>query len=131
VIIMENAQEHSLAMAVGELKGSFNTLAAMLQAQNESSSSYRKEQEARTEVSRTEFMRIFEGIRTDNKGTADLLAAHEKALGNFADWKQTAEPRVNTLWDKSNNQNGIIATIGALGTIIGGGIVAVMEYFHR
>lgn len=121
----------NLAMAIGELKGAVSGLVTMLKDQNDAAAK-----------NRSEFMEIFKGIRADNKEQADMLAQHMKedsvmysTVVQLATWRKDAEDRmdasekkIDTLWDTNNNQKGFIAAIGLIGSIIGGGIVASIEY---
>jgi hypothetical protein len=116
----------SLQLAVGELKGAVTGLATMLADQNKTSSDFRKE-----------MMDVFKGMRADYKEQAALLTQHiredneiKSIVAEHAAWKRDAEAKVEQMWDRNNSQRGFIAAIGLIGSMIGGGIVAGVEYFR-
>src|ERR1700722_1424816 len=104
---MPDNPPETVALALGELKGTVNGLVRTLEDQNKTAA-----------VSREEFMEIFKGIRADSKEQAVLLQSHIKednlhhsALLELMTWKKDAELKVDSLWDfRQQNQGFLSAT---------------------
>jgi hypothetical protein len=115
------------SLALGTLIGTMNGLAETLKEQNRTAAENRKE-----------FIAIFEGIRSDNKANNDALQSHIKedliyhaAMNEFVTWKLETKPKVDVLWDGKNQQKGALFATGSISGIIGGAIVAAIEYFRH
>jgi hypothetical protein len=126
------------ALALGKLIGTVDSLVRTLDEQNKSSAKYREEQNIAAAKSRDEFMEVFKGIRSDSKEQAKLLQDHMKedsdnhnSLVEVMTWKKDAEPKVDNLWDNQNRQNGVMVACGIMGSVVGGAIVASIEFFKK
>lgn len=115
------------ALALGKLIGTVDGLARTLIEQNNVASK-----------SRDEFMRVFEGIRSDSKEMGTKIDGHMKddsivhnVVLELANWKKDAAPKVDTLWDNKNTQKGAWWASTGIGTILGGFIVAIYEWAKR
>lgn len=123
----DDAQNSTLALAVGNLTGTVAGLQRTLEEQNKSAA-----------ASRLEVMGIFNGIREDNKEQSEYLKKHieEDAKVNMAvvelmTWKKDAAEKVDVLWDKSSRQTGAMGTMGIVGSVVGGAFVAIVEYLKK
>lgn len=117
----------STALALGTLIGTVNGLVQTLKDQNSASAKNREE-----------FLDIFKGIRQDNKDNNEALQKHIQedliyhgAMNEFSLWKKDAEPKVDDLWDRQNRQKGAIIASTSIGGLIGGAIVATIEWAKR
>lgn len=117
----------STALAIGKLMGTVESLVATLKQQNDTAA-----------ISRKEFMDMFQGIRDDNASQLKIMQEHfEEDRRHFqktADletWKVDAKPKIDALWDSQNTQKGWLLAVGTIGSMIGGGIVASIEYFKK
>lgn len=135
---MADSIPESSALALGRLIGTVEGLVRAIDEQNKTSAARKKEQDEATVKSREEFMQIFQGMREDSKANQEALAEHIKedlvyhgAMQEFATWKKDVEPKVDTLWDSKNRAQGAIVASGTIGSILGGTIVAVVEYFKK
>lgn len=122
----ENTPE-STALALGTLIGTVNGLVQTL-----------KDQNAASAKNREEFLEIFKGIRQDNKDNNDALQTHIKedliyhgAMNEFAIWKKDTESKVDNLWDNQNRQKGAVIASGTIGSVLGGAIVAAIEWLKK
>lgn len=111
---------NNVGMAIGELKGLVSGLSTMLTQQNVSAASNREE-----------LMRYL-------KNTYDSLQEHIKedavinnAVIQLTKWQSDASPKVDTLWDEKNSQRGFLAAVGLVGSIVGGIIVAGVEWLKK
>lgn len=117
----------SAALALGKLIGTVDGLVRTLNEQNQTASR-----------SREEFMKVFEGIRSDNKEQAEILQAHMKddnlhyqAILELMTWKKDTEPKVDDLWDSKNRQKGVVVATTAIGGFLGGLLVWAIEFFKN
>lgn len=110
----------SLALSVGEMKGDMKGIKSILENQDKNSAEFRNS-----------VMELFKGIREDFKDHGEKIQAHHQSLTELRNWKNGAEEKVDDLWDAKNNQKGFIAAITIAGSIIGGSIVAAIEWFRR
>lgn len=123
--------DQSLALEVGKLTGTVNGLIDTLKSQNQVAAETRKEQNDTAEKSRAEFMEIFKGMREDIKSSNKLVQDHMQLDAPIHDTVRDMEPKVATLWDNQNKQKGIFLAVGTVGTILGGVIVAGMEWLKK
>ena len=126
------------ALALGKLIGTVEGLVRAIEEQNKTAAKTKEEQNQAAMKSREEFMGIFKGIRDDNKDQAKLMQehilednVHHGALLKLAAWQQDVGPKIDNLWDNQNRQKGAIVASGTIGSIIGGAIVAVIEFFKK
>lgn len=115
------------ALALGKLIGTVGGLVDSI-----------KDQNLTAERNRTEFMKIFEGIREDSKENNKILTEHLKddqlhhaALLEVMMWKKNNEEKLENLWDTKNKQTGVMVALTTIGTIVGGGVVGLIEWLTK
>lgn len=116
----DETQNSVLALAVGKLTGIVEGLGKTLEKQNET-----------TAANRLEVKEIFGGIREDFKGSSEVLRTTNQAVVELMTWKNDAKRKVDILWDTKNRQSGSMATMGVIGSVVGGAFVALVEYLKK
>jgi hypothetical protein len=123
---MTDAPESSL-VALGTLIGTVQGVVKAIDEQNKTAA-----------TNRVEFLKVFEGIRADNKEVVLALQSHVKEdqevhglVVDIKTWKEDAEPKVNQLWDGKNRLTGIIIGVGSLGGIFGAFLTLLIQYFKH
>ena len=123
---MTDAPESSL-VALGTLIGTVQGVVKAIDEQNKTAA-----------TNRVEFLKVFEGIRADNKEVVAALQAHvsddllvKGDVIEIKSWKEDAEPKVKELWDSKNKIAGIIIGVGSLGGLAGAGLTLLVEYFKH
>lgn len=117
---MTDEQPNNVGMAIGELKGIVSGVTQMLTQQNIAAAESKKE------------------IMGYLKNTYDIMQEHIKedavinnAVVQLTKWQTDTDPKVSNLWDNQNKQKGWLLAMVGIGSIIGGGIVAAIEWFKR
>jgi hypothetical protein len=123
---MTDAPESSL-VALGTLIGTVQGVVKAIDEQNKTAA-----------INRTEFLKVFEGIRADNKEVVSALQSHVKedqvVHGDVADiknWKAVAEPKVDTLWDSKNKIAGMVIGVGSLSGVAGATLTLLVQYLKH
>jgi phage shock protein A len=126
-MVMAEDNPNSVGMAIGEMKGQLTGVMQMLTQQNITASDLRKE----IAENKKEVMGYL-------KNTYDTLQAHVKedapvhnTVAQLVNWQQDTQPKVDTLWDNQNREKGWLLAMTGIGSIVGGGIVAAIEWFRR
>ncbi len=126
------------SLAIGTLIGTMNGVVKTLEEQNKTNAENQRRIEATAAESRKEFMDVFKGMREDLKASNAIVqehmkedAAYHSAVVEITNWKKDAEPKVDTLWDGKNQQRGVLIATGTISSLIGGCVVAVIEYLKK
>lgn len=117
----------SAVLALGKLIGTVDGLVKAIDEQNKTAAS-----------SRMEFLKVFEGIRSDNKEVVTALEDHVRedliyhgAMNEFVNWKKEAEAKVDTLWDNQNKQRGFLVAVGIAAGFLGSFITGIWEWYKH
>lgn len=115
------------SLALGKLIGTVDGLVKAIDEQNKTAAS-----------SRIEFLKVFEGIRADNKEVVEALQEHVKedlvyhgAMNEISLWKKDSEGKVDQLWDGQNRQRGFMVAVGLIAGAIGAALTYGIEWFKH
>jgi hypothetical protein len=124
---MTDEQPNSVGMVLGEMKGQLSGVMQMLTQQNITASNLR------TEISDNK-----KEVMAYLKTTYDTLQEHVKedvtihnTVTQLVNWQTDTAPKIDNLWDNQNKGKGWLLAIAGMGSIVGGTIVAVAEYFKK